>query len=234
MKDSQASFLEQIYTGVLPKRVAFSPDLGVAPMSKEIAQICQNAVLNFDQMGAEVTNDIPDFSGVLEGFQTLRALLFGTMMGPILEQYREKISSDIIGNIERGLNITPDQIFVAERVRSSLYQKMVGFFQNHDLLICPTTSVPPFPVEQPYVKEIDGKQCETYIDWFSITFALTMTGCPVVSLPCGFNDNGLPIGIQIVGKPRGEAALLRAAHHLESILGVGMQQPIVPRSGGVH
>lgn len=229
--DSQGLFVDQLEQGALPSRVAFSPDLGVVPMDKEIAQICQTAALNFNQMGAKVTNDIPDFSGALEGFQTMRALLFGSMMGPILEQYREQISADIVGNIERGLNILPDQIFAAERLRASLYKGMVAFFETHDLLICPTTSVPPFPVEEPYVKEIDGQPCETYIDWFSITFALTMTGCPVISLPCGFTDKGLPVGIQIVGKPRGEAALLRAAQQLESILGVCLKKPIFPRKG---
>ncbi len=90
-------------------------------------------------------------------------------------------------------------------------------------------SIPPFPVEQRYVEEIDGQTCETYIDWFAITFALTMTSCPVVSLPCGFTEEGLPVGIQIVGRPRGEAALLRAAQGLESILGVAGRLPIDPR-----
>jgi len=90
--------------------------------------------------------------------------------------------------------------------------------------------VAPFPVEQRYVEQIDGKTCETYIDWFSITFALTMTACPVVSIPCGFTNEGLPVGIQVVGKPRGEAALLRAALRLKELFGIAKQLPIEPRS----
>ena len=109
---------------------------------------------------------------------------------------------------------------------------MVSFFQHHDLLICPSASIAPFPVEQRYVEEIDGQPCETYIDWFSITFALTMTSCPVVTVPCGFTAEGMPVGIQIVGKPRGEAALLRATHHFEKILGIAGQLPIDPRVSG--
>ncbi len=79
------------------------------------------------------------------------------------------------------------------------------------------------------MEEIDGRPCETYIDWFSITFALTLTGCPIVSLPCGFTAAGLPVGVQMVGRPRGEAALLRAAARLEEHLGMSARTPIDPR-----
>ncbi len=107
---------------------------------------------------------------------------------------------------------------------------MVTFFETHDILVCPAASVTPFPVDQRYVEEIDGQPCETYIDWFSITFALTLTSCPIVSLPCGFSADGLPVGVQLVGKPRGEAALLRAAHRLEEIIGIAKRLPIDPRA----
>ena len=95
----------------------------------------------------------------------------------------------------------PSQIFEAERVRIELFKKILAFFETHDFLICPAASIAPFSVDQRYVTEIDGKPCETYIDWFSITFALTMTGCPTISVPCGFTSEGLPVGIQIMGKP---------------------------------
>ena len=225
----QSSFLRELGGDDLPKRVAFSRNLGIVPMAREVADICQSAADQFRTLGAEVTDEIPDFTGALEGFQTLRAVLFATLMGPILAKHRDQIAPEIIGNIERGLKITPDEIFDAERTRTQLYHRMISFFQSHDLLICPAASIPPFPVEQRYVEEIDGRPCETYIDWFSITFALTMTSCPVLSLPCGFTSEGLPVGMQIVGKPRGEAALLRAARHLEELFGIAEQLPIEPR-----
>ena len=106
---------------------------------------------------------------------------------------------------------------------------MAKFFDTHDLLLCPSATIPPFPIEQRFVTEIDGQPCETYIDWFAITFAITMTSCPVVSMPCGFTADGLPIGIQVVGKPRGEVALLQAAQCLERIFDVSGQLPINPR-----
>ncbi len=227
--DPQTSFLGGLEGDDLPKRVAFSPDLAIVPMARDIAGICKRGAERFRDLGAEITDEIPDFTGVLDGFQTLRAVLFATMMEPILAEHRDRIAPEIIGNIERGLEITPEQVFEAERTRWQLYHRLVLFFQTHDLLVCPSASIPPFPVEQRYVEEIDGRPCETYIDWFSITFALTMTACPVVSIPCGFTAEGLPVGMQIMGKPRGEAALLRAAYRLEEILGLATQLPIDPR-----
>ena len=223
------SFVEALQETGMPKRVAFSPDLSIVSMEREIAKVCCGASTIFADLGADVTNDIPDFTGVLEAFQTLRAVLFATMMEPILTKHRDQIAPEIIGNIERGLNITPSQIFDAERARIKLYKRVMAFFETHDFLICPAASIAPFPVDQRYVTKIDGKPCETYIDWFSITFALTMTACPTISVPCGFTSEGLPVGIQIMGKPRGEAALLRAAKRFEQAVGISTQLPITPR-----
>ena len=228
---SGSSFVDILKGTDIPKRVAFSSDLSIVSMEKEIAEVCGGATTVFADIGADVTDEIPDFTGALEAFQTLRAILFATMMEPILQQHRNKIAPEIIGNIERGLNITPSQIFEAERVRIELFKKILVFFETHDFLICPAASIAPFPVDQRYVTEIDGKPCETYIDWFSITFALTMTGCPTISVPCGFTSEGLPVGIQIMGKPRGEAALLLAAKQFEQAIGIAAQLPIAPRKG---
>ena len=225
------SFVEALQGTGMPKRVAFSPDLSIVSMEKEIAKVCCGEATIFADLGADVTDEIPDFSGVLEAFQTLRAVLFATMMEPILTQHRDRIAPEIISNIERGLSINPSQIFDAERARIELYKNVTAFFETHDFLICPAASIAPFPVDQRYVKEIDGKPCETYIDWFSITFALTMTACPTISVPCGFTSGGLPIGVQIMGKPRGEASLLRVAKHFEQAVGISTQLPITPRDG---
>ncbi len=212
-----------------PARVAFSPDLGIVPMAREISEVAAKAVGQLTDAGVDVTEEAPDFSGALDAFQTLRAVLLGTMMGELLETHRDQIAEDIVGNIERGFRVTPNMLFEAERVRWQLYHRMTTFFQTHDLLICPSASIPAFPVEQRYVTEIDGKPCETYIDWFAITFALTMTSCPVVSIPCGFTTDGLPVGLQIVGKPRGEKAMLCAAKWIEDLFGIAEELPIDPR-----
>ena len=223
-----------LYTSALknnghPKRVAFSKDLDVVNVSKDIAEITEKSAKKLTQMGLEITDETPDFSGVLEAFQTLRAVLLGTMMGPLLEEHRDRIAPEIVGNVERGFEVTPQTLFEAKRIRWQLYQKMIDFFETHDYLVCPAASIPPFPIEQRYVTEIDGQPCKTYIDWFSITFALTMTSCPVLSLPCGFTEKGLPVGLQIVARPRGEAELLRDGFRMEEIFGMAVKLPINPK-----
>jgi amidase len=210
------------------RRVAFSPDLGLVPMTPEVAGTCEKATRHFGDLGAEVTDDVPDFSTAMDGFQTLRATLVATMMGPLLEAHRQDIAPEIVGNIERGLKLSVADVFVAERARVELYQRMHKFFETHDFLICPTASITPFPIEQRYVEEINGQACETYIDWFAITCAITMTSCPTLSLPCGMSASGMPIGMQIVGKPRGEKNLLRAAFQLEQRLGMAQRLPVGP------
>jgi len=229
--DQPGSFVSALETADKPLRVAFSPDLRIVPMAREVAAVANRAARKLADAGIDVTDDIPDFTGALDGFQTLRAVLLGTMMGELLEEERERIALDIVGNVERGFDVKPEELFEAERIRWILFQRMTAFFETHDLLICPSASIPAFPVEQRYVTEIDGKPCDTYIDWFAITFALTMTSCPVISLPCGFTQDGLPIGLQLVGKPRGEADLLRAAKWIEDLFGLAPKLPIDPRTG---
>ena len=107
---------------------------------------------------------------------------------------------------------------------------MENFSKKHNFLICPSASVQPFTVDKPFVTEIDGHKCETYIDWFSITFAITMTSCPTLCIPCGFTEKGLPIGIRVVDAPRYEANLVNSSHKLQTILEVANRLPITPRS----
>jgi len=227
--DASGSFVTALESSDKPTRVAFSPDLGIVPMAREVREVADKAIRHLTGAGVDVTDDIPDFSDALDGFQTLRAILLGTMMGELLESERDRITEDIVSNVKRGFEVTPERLFAAERIRWTLYHRMTAFFETHDLLICPSASIPAFPVDLRYVTEIDGQPCETYIDWFAITFALTMTSCPIISIPCGFTEDGLPIGLQIVGKPRGEAALLQTAHWIEKLFGIAPMLPIDPR-----
>ena len=224
----ERSCSETLDSSSCPKRIAFSRDLGVVHVSKQIAVIAETSVLKLHDAGIEVTEEIPDFDRVIEAFQTLRAILLGTMMGPLLKKYRNQIAPEIVDNVERGFSVTPEALFETERLRWKLFKSMMNLFETLEYLICPAASIAPFPVEQRYVKEIDGFPCETYIDWFSITFAVTMTSCPVISLPCGFTESGLPVGLQVVGRPRSEGVLLRDSTRLEEIFGLKDRLPIVP------
>jgi len=222
-------FLEALADATAPLKVAWSADLGFTEVDREIATITAQAAARFSDLGADVVEAAPSFAGAFDAFQTLRALRFANALAPLLERARSQIKPDVIWNIEKGLALTADEIGKAERDRAALFRRVAAFFEDHDLLACPVMQAPPYAVEATYVDSINGKQLDSYIDWISITFAITLTGCPALSLPCGFTETGLPVGLQLVGKPRGEAALLAAAAKLEGMLGIAEQLPIDPR-----
>ncbi len=213
------------------RRVAFSPDLGgITPVDAEVAAICRNAALRFGELGAEVEEACPDLSAAVEVFTTLRAEAFVAARALLLERYRDRLKPEVVWNIERGLELTAGEIGRAERERGQMQRRTAAFLAEHDLLCSPATIVPPFPVEQRYVEELNGHRFPSYIDWVSINYAITLTGCPALSLPCGFTKVGLPVGLQIVGPPRGEAKLLAAAAMLESLLGLAGRVPLDPQA----
>ena len=148
------------------------------------------------------------------------------MLGDLYKSKKDEILVDIVKNIEVGFEASNDEIIIAEKIRQDLFIKVDRFFEEYDFLICPTCSVLPFDIETPFVKEIDGVVCKTYIDWFAITFALTLTSCPIISLPVGFSSHGLPVGIQIMSKPRQEDKLLAFAKVLEEKVSVNKNSPI--------
>lgn len=223
------SFLGALDEAPPPGRVAFSRDLGLTPVAREVADLCEAAARAFEGAGVAVEEAHPDLSEAHEVFQVLRALDFATDLGPLVAEHRTRIKPEIIWNVEQGLALTAERIAAAERARGRLYRRAVAFFETYDLLLTPATIVPPFPVEERYVTACEGQAFETYIDWLAIAYAVTLTTCPAISIPCGFTREGhLPVGLQIVGPPRGEAAVLAGALRMEQVLGLGPITPIAP------
>ena len=209
-----------------PKRVGFSSNLGLRSVDPEVAALCQAAVRRFTDMGCAVDGEVPDFSGAIDSFQVLRALLFADVRGDLLPDERSRINPDIVWNIEKGQTLTAAEIIRATRDRNALFHRVARFFDDHDLLVCPTVAVPPFPVEQRFPTEIAGEKLTSYIDWMFLTFVITLTGCPAISLPCGLTREGLPVGLQLVGRPHGDAELLRLAGVVEE--NIGFERVMVP------
>ena len=223
------SFVEALAARKAPKRGGFSPDLGIVPVDGEVAAICERAAQHFAAMGAEVVEACPDFSEAIEAFQIIRALSFATGMSGHLRDHRDKLKPEIIWNIEKGLALRPEEIAWATLARGRLYRSVAKFFETHDLLLCPAAIVPPFDVDVRYVEEVEGVRFDDYVHWICITFAVTLTSCPVVSAPAGFTASGLPVGLQIVGPPRGEAEVLAAAALLDEATGISKLLPIDPK-----
>jgi amidase len=211
-----------------PARVAFSAGLGFMPVDPEVAAITQAAAARFAEAGTIVEEAHPDFSAVQDCFNVLRARAFAVSRYEDYATRRDLLKPDVVWNTEAGLALTPADIHRAETARTAMFRDAARFFDTYDLILCPTSIVPPFPVTQRYVAEVNGERLETYIAWLGIVAAATLISSPALSLPCGFTATGLPVGLQLIAPPRGEAALLSAAQVLEDILGLGTA-PIAPR-----
>ena len=221
-------FLETVRARRKPRRVAFSPNLGLLPVDRRVVEICRRAAEAFAGMGIAVEAACPDLSEVPATFQTLRAASFAANMGPLLREHRDKLKPEVIWNIEKGMALNADAIGQAEVMRGTLFHRMMAFFKTYDLLLCPTAIVPPFDVDMRYVEAVEGVTFDTYIDWLGITFTVSLTSCAAVSAPAGFTDDGLPVGLQIIGPPRGEAAVLTAAALLEEATRIAERLPTDP------
>ena len=230
LDDPAESFEEAAISENVPPRIAFSPDLGVTPVDPEVAEICERAALRFEELGAHVEKAQPDFSGLQDVFQVHRALSFATSLGPELEANRDTFKPEIVWNVEKGLALTGQDIMNAMVERSEIYRRANTFFSDFDLILTPATIVPPYPVEQRFVQRVGDHEFSNYIEWCSIAYAFTVLGAPALSVPCGFTQSGLPVGLQIAAPLREETRLLAAASALENLLRLSDALPIDPRA----
>jgi len=224
-----ASFLSATRSGKKPKRVAYSPDFGITPVDPEVAALTRKAALRFAEAGVIVEEAHPDLHEAHECFHVLRAFDFAISKAGLLRDKRDQLKPEVIWNIEEGLKLTVEQLERAEAQRVAMVKRTLEFFETYDLLLAPATIVPPFPIEHRYVAECAGKKFDNYVEWLGIVYAITLACCPALSLPCGFTTSGLPVGLQVIARSRGEAALLAGAKILEDVLGVGGSTPIDPR-----
>ncbi len=214
-----------------PPRAAFSMDLGgLARVSAEVGAVVDNAVARLAAAGLDIVDEAPDMRRSRDAFLPIRAFQFAALYRNALAAHRDKLKPEVVWNIEEGLKLTAADLAAAELARAEARDAMVAFVGRHGVLITPTAPVAPYPVENRYVDEIDGERLATYLDWLVLGYAITVTGCPAISIPCGFTSTGLPVGLQLVGAPYGEADLLRTAAWCEHVLGARLSAPIDPRS----
>jgi amidase len=198
-------------------RVAWTPDLSsLIPVDGEVAQVAERATRVFRSLGAKVESACCDFSEINDIVLGTRGLAMVANHADKLAKWKDQMQKGLVWNIEQGLRLTPEEIARAELMRTILWHRVRTFMETRELLILPTVAVPPFPVEQPYPTEINGKPLDNYTQWFFLTYGITLTGLPVISVPCGFTKCGLPVGLQIVGRRRQEVMVLRAAAAFEA------------------
>ena len=228
------SFSDAVARPAAPRRVAFTADYGGRmPIDREVREICTQAARRFEELGCIVEEASPEIGAIDEAFLNLRSQQFVVDRELQIAEHRDKFKPDIIWNTERGLQQSPSAIAWAERERSALFRRMVTFFQTYDLLVTPGAPTGAFDVNLRLPATIAGAKPENYMAGSTVNSVITMTTCPALAVPCGFDRYGRPVGLQLVGKPRGEAALLQAGWLYEQLLGLHKLLPIDPRPGTV-
>jgi amidase len=207
-------------------RLAWDPTCGGAfPVERTVIDVVDATRTVFDRRGCETVDASPELDGAREVFFTLRARSYATELGELLAEHRDEIKPTVVWNIEQGLAQSDDDVHRALEWMRALRRAAATFFSRFAYLVQPVSQVPPFDAELEYPTVVSGEPMETYIDWMASCWSITVLGGPAISVPAGFTDDGLPVGIQIVGRPGDDTGVLRLAHAFEQATGFGRIRP---------
>lgn len=208
------------FVGVQPRpgrgtRIAWCPDLGGLPLDPQVRKVLDAQRDTFVQMGCIVDDIAPDLTDAEEIFQVLRAASLAGSDRNLLETHRDLLKPEAIWNIEQGLKLTAADTIRAMSKQQALFERLRVFMETYDFFCCAVNQVPPFPIEWSWPQEIDGTKMENYISWMRSAYWVTVTRSPAISVPAGFTDDGLPVGIQVVGRFRDDLGTLAMAAAFE-------------------
>jgi Asp-tRNA(Asn)/Glu-tRNA(Gln) amidotransferase A subunit family amidase len=198
-------------------RVAWTPDLGgMAPVEPVVQEICAGTTRVFADLGCHLDTASPDFRGAHELFSVLNANLRTAAVGDYAAQWADQMDPLLVWRLEQGKNLSLTDVGKAEMARTALYQRVRKFFETYDLLLLPTTVAPPWPAHGGYPTTVAGRTITTPYEILLLTYAFNLTGQPAISVPAGWTADGLPVGLQIVGRRHADAVVLRAAAAFEA------------------
>lgn len=206
-------------------RIAWTPDLNMVPTEPVVQEVCRRATRVFADLGCTIEEGSPDFSGAHELFGVLNANLRTAGVAEYVEEWGEQMDPLLVWRVEQGRKLTLADVGNAEKARTALYQRVRKFFETYDLLLLPTTVTPPYPAHGSYPTEVAGRKITTPYELLLLTYAFNLTGQPAISVPAGWTDDGLPLGLQIVGRWRADAMVLRAAAAYEAAAPWGQRRP---------
>ncbi|MGE0451442.1 MAG: amidase [Vicinamibacterales bacterium] len=213
--------------GAVGVRIAWSPDLGGLPLDARVRAIVEAQRRTFTDLGAVVDEAAPDFTDADDVFLTLRCWMSAHVLGPLLAEHRALMKPEAVWQIERGLRVTAAEVALALRRHAELVERFARFQQRYDFLVCAVSQVPPFDASIAWPTSIDGVAMANYVDWMKSAYWISLTLCPAASVPAGFTDDGLPVGIQIVGRRRDDVGVLQIAHAFERAVGAGRRRPVL-------
>ncbi|WNJ89049.1 amidase [Bosea sp. 685] len=224
LREDPAIFLGPLERDVTGLRIGWLGDLGGhLPMEEGVLSLCRQALAAFEDMGA-VVEDVAlgfDPESIWQAWLTLRAWQAGSGLAPVYADpaQRDLLKPEARWEVEQGLKVSAFEVMQASGLRSRWYQHLQGLFGRYDILVLPSAQVFPFAVETPWPREIAGRAMDTYHRWMQVVIPVTMSGCPALSVPAGFNAAGLPMGMQLWGPNQSELLLLQVAQAYEDATG---------------
>jgi amidase len=216
--------LDRSFKGV---RVAWFKDLGGVPFNPRVRAVVDGHRKTFESLGCIVEQAEPDFAPAEIAFRVLRALASANAYGPRLHDHPDAFKDTLKGEIEEGLRLTGMDVARAETAHGQLWRNFQSFLEKYEYFVLPTTQLPPFDVDTPYPTEIAGVKFDNYIDWMKSCWYISATGNPAASVPGGFTPEGLPVGVQIVGRNKEDFSVLQMAHAFEQATGFGKKRPSI-------
>jgi amidase len=202
-------------------RVAYCPDIANIGIDPGVEAECRKAAVGLQAAGCHVEEIAFDLSYARDAFLALRGEWFVAWMYERLDRIDE-FGVNVRNNTRSGLDAPPRSLGAAHHARGRVWRQFRDFFTTYDHLLTPTMCVSPFPVDQNYPETVAGRQMQTYVDWLAPTFLLSMSGLPIASVPCGLDAAKMPVGLQIVGRPRGEEAVLALAARVQELNPIGL------------
>ena len=202
-------------------RIAWSRHVGGLPVDPAVTTVLEEARATLETLGCIVEDAEPDFEGADECFEVLRGVTFAGAFRELVH----KVKPTLAENIRFGLSLTPERISAALALRGEMFTRMREFLERYDAFAAPVTQVAPFPVEEEFPRSIAGVRMGSYLEWFRSCSRITVTSHPSIAVPAGFTADGLPIGLQLVGRYRDEAGLLRLAHAFTESTGLAARVP---------
>jgi amidase len=216
--------LDRSFKGV---RVAWFKDLGGVPFDPRVRAVVDAHRKTFESLGCIVEQAEPDFAPAEIAFRILRAWNTANSYGERLREHPDAFKDTLKLEIEEGLRLTGTDVARAETARSQLWRRFQAFLEEYEYFILPTTQLPPFDINTPYPTEIAGTKFDNYIDWMKSCWYISATGNPAASVPGGFTPEGLPVGVQIVGRNNADFSVLQIAHAFEEATGFGKKHPAI-------